>query len=102
MFMHITEEEKREILSKYDDNTSDELLTHLKRTYPITTQEFDFTQTPIKFIQIDDKSRILTGNKKVTVDRLFSIEEDRWMNLGKPTIRRTIKKFLDGYLIDSE
>jgi hypothetical protein len=100
--MRITEEEKREILSKYDDNTSNELLIHLKRTYPITVQEFDFTKTPIKFIQIDGKSRILTGNKKVTVDRLFSLEEDRWMNLGKSVIRRTIKKFLDGYLIDSE
>jgi hypothetical protein len=100
--MRITEEEKREILSKYDDNTSDELLTHLKRTYPITTQELDFMKTPIKFIHIGDKTRILTGNKKATVDRLFSIEEDRWMNLGKPIIRRTIKKFLDGYLIDSE
>jgi len=100
--MRITEEEKREILSKYDDNTSDELLTHLKRTYPITTQKLDFMKTPIKFIHIDDKTRILTGNKKATVDRLFSIEEDRWMNLGKPIIRRTIKKFLDGYLIDSE
>ena len=100
--MRITEEEKREILSKYDDNTSDELLTHLKRTYPITTQELDFMKTPIKFIHIGDKIRILTGNKKATVDRLFSIEEDRWMNLGKPIIRRTIKKFLDGYLIDSE
>jgi hypothetical protein len=102
MFMRITEQEKRDILSKYDDNTSDELLIHLKRTYPITTQTWDFLKTPIKFIQIDDKSRILTGNKKVTVDRLYSLEEDRWMNLGEPVIRRTIKKFLDGNLIDSE
>jgi hypothetical protein len=102
MFMRITEEEKREILSKYDDNTSNELLTHLKRTYLITTQKLDWMKTPIKFIQIGDKSRILTGNKKVTVDRLYSLEEDRWMNLGKPIIRRTIKKFLDGNLIDTE
>jgi hypothetical protein len=102
MFMRLTEQEKREILSKYDDNTSDELLVHLKRTYPITSTKLDWMETPIKFIQIDDKSRILTGNKKVTVDRLYSLEEDRWMYLGEPVIRRTIKKFLDGNLIDSE
>lgn len=100
MFMRITEEEKREILSKYDDNTSDELLVHLKRTYPVTTQQWDWMEKPLKFIQIGDKNKILTGNKKMMVNRLFSLEEDRWMNLGKPTIRRTIKKFLDGYLID--
>ena len=101
MFMRITEEEKREILSKYDNNTSDELLTHLKRTYPITSQELDWMKTPLKFIQIGDKNKILTGNKKLTVDRIYSLEEDRWISLGKPKIRRTIKKFLDAYLIDS-
>jgi len=100
MFMHITEEERREILSKYDNNTSDELLTHLKRTYPVTTIKLDWSETPIKYIQINDKSKILTGNKKITVDRIYSLEEDRWINLGKPIIRRTIKKYLDGHLIN--
>jgi len=100
--MILTEEEKREILSKYNDNTSNELLTHLKRTYLVTTQKLDWMKTPIKYIQIDSKTKILTGNKKNIVDRIYSIEEDRWMDLGKPVIRRTIKKFLDGYLIDTE
>jgi len=100
--MILTEEEKREILSKYNDNTSNELLTHLKRTYPVTTQKSDWMKTPIKYIQIEDKTKILTSNKKNMVDRIYSIEEDRWMSLGKPVIRRTIKKFLDGYLIDTK
>jgi len=100
--MILTEEEKREILSKYNDNTSNELLTHLKRTYPVTTQKLDWMKTPIKYIKIEDKTKILTSNKKNMVDRIYSIEEDRWMDLGKPVIRRTIKKFLDGYLIDTE
>jgi len=100
--MILTEEEKREILSKYNDNTSNELLTHLKRTYLVTTQKLDWMKMPIKYIQIDSKTKILTGNKKNIVDRIYSIEEDRWMDLGKPVIRRTIKKFLDGYLIDTE
>jgi hypothetical protein len=98
--MNISKEERREILSKYDNNTSDELLTHLKRTYPVTTTKLDWSETPIKHIQINDKSKILTGNKKITVDRIYSLEEDRWINLGKSIIRRTIKKYLDGHLIN--
>jgi hypothetical protein len=30
----ITEEERKEIMSKYSGNTSDELLTYLKRNFP--------------------------------------------------------------------
>jgi uncharacterized ubiquitin-like protein YukD len=100
--MLLTEEEKKEILSKYKDNTSDELLTHLKRTYPVATQKLDWSEKPIKFIQIEDKSKVLTGNKKLTVNRIYSLEEDRWMGLGKDVIRRTIKKFIDGNLIDTK
>lgn len=100
--MIISEEEKKEILSKYDDNTSDELLTHLKRTYSIFTQKLQWSDTPIKFIEIEGKTKILTGNKKFMVNKIFSIEEDRWSYLGKPIVRRTIKKFIDGNLIDTE
>jgi hypothetical protein len=100
--MFITEEEKREILSKYDNNTSDELLTHLKRTYSVTTQKLDWMKTPIKYIQIEDKTKLLTGNKKNIVNKIYNLEEDRWMNLGKEVIRRTIKKFIDGNLIDTK
>lgn len=100
--MFITEEEKREILSKYDNNTSDELLTHLKRSYPVTIQNLDWMTTSIKFITIDGKSKILTNNKKNIVNKIYNLEEDRWMNLGKEVIRRTIKKFIDGNLIDTK
>jgi hypothetical protein len=100
--MIISEEEKKEILSKYKDNTSDEFLTHLKRTYPIFTQKLEWGDTPIKFIQIEDKTKMLTGNKKFMVNKIFSIEEERWSHLEKPTVRRTIKKFIDGNLIDTE
>lgn len=99
--MILTETEKKEILSKYKDNTSDELLLHLIRKYPVTTQKLDWSDKPIKFIQIEDKSKVLTGNKKLTVNRIYSLEEDRWMSLGKDVIRRTIKKFIDGNLIDT-
>ena len=36
------------------------------------------------------------GNKKYLVGKLFSYLEGDWANLDEPTIRRTIKKFIDG------
>ena len=41
--MRITEAEKKEIMSKYDGNTSDELLTHLKRHFPVIEIKLDWT-----------------------------------------------------------
>jgi hypothetical protein len=99
--MRLTEEEKKEILSKYQDNTSDELLTHLKRTYHIFSEKLDWMDAPIKYINIDGKTRMLTNHKKNMVNRIYSLEEDRWISLGKEVIRRTIKKFIDGNLIDT-
>ena len=39
--MRITEEEKKEIMSKYDGNTSDELLTYLKRHFHVIEIKLD-------------------------------------------------------------
>lgn len=99
--MFISEEEKREILSKYDDNTSEEFLRHLKRAYPVHTQKI-IDDKIIHFITIDGKTRILTGNKKAMVNKIASIEEDSWNNISKDTLRRTIKKYIDGNLLKSE
>ncbi len=96
MNMLITEEERKEILSKYKDDTSDELLTYLKRHFPVHEFKGSFMSTPIKFIQIDDKQRPLTGNKKFLVSKLSNIVEEEWISLGVPKIRRTVKKYLDG------
>ena len=99
--MFISEEEKRDILSKYEDNTSDEFLRHLKRVYPVETQEI-FDNKIIHFITIDGKRKILTGNKKSMVNKIASIEEDSWGNIGKDVLRRTIKKYIDGNLLKSK
>ena len=53
--MKITEQEKKDILSKYIDNTSDELLNHLKRTYPVVEFNVSWKSEPIKAIIIDQK-----------------------------------------------
>ena len=66
--MRITEEERKNILSKYSDNTSDELLRHLKRNYPTWETKLDWMEEPIKYILINDKSRFVKGNKKFLVN----------------------------------
>lgn len=97
MFMIITEQEKKDILSKYSDDTSDELLNHLKRHFPVTEVETMFGGK-YKFIQVDDKSRPLYSNKKYLVSKIAQSVEDEWSSLGTQMIRRTIKKYLDGVM----
>lgn len=94
--MFITEDERKEILSKYSDETSDELLNHLKRHFNVYEVNLDWMEKPVKFIQIDGKSKALDANKKYLVNRIFNEVEDQWGYLGTQKIRRTIKKYLDG------
>jgi hypothetical protein len=94
--MRITEAEKKEIMSKYDGNTSDELLTHLKRHFPVIEIKLDWMEKPLKQISIDYKTYMLEHNKKYLVGKLFNYLESDWVHLGEPMIRRTIKKYLDG------
>lgn len=97
--MKLTEEEKKDILSKYNNDTSDALLNHLKRTYPVLNSKVSWSDEPIKMISVDQKTRLLKGNKKYLVAKLSNILEDEWSHLGEPVMRRTIKKFIDGISI---
>ena len=94
--MIISEEERRQILSKYSGDTSDELLLHLKRHFPVTEIKHDWMDEPIKFIQVDDKSRLLKNNKKYLVGSITNLLLNDWIGLGEKKIRRTVKKYLDG------
>ncbi len=89
-------EEKIKILSKYSGDTSDELLIHLKRHFPVTQIKHDWMDEPIKFIKVDNKTRILKDNKKYLVSKIYDIVHELWISLGERKIRRTIKKYLDG------
>lgn len=97
--MRITEEEKKHILSKYSDNTSDDLLRHLLRSYPTFETKFDWSEEPMKFIILNGKNRFLKGNKKYLVNKISSDLEETWNYLGDEIIRRTVKKFIDGITI---
>jgi hypothetical protein len=89
-------EEKKSVLSKYSGDTSDDLLLHLKRHFPVTEIKHDWMEEPIKFIKIDDKTRLLKNNKKYLVSKIYDIVYKLWDSLGERKIRRTIKKYLDG------
>ena len=94
--MRITEEERKEIMSKYEGNTSDDLLRHLKRNFPISEFSFDWMKVPVKQISIDNKTYTVNSNKKYLVGKLFNYLQDEWTHIDTPTLRRTIKKFIDG------
>jgi hypothetical protein len=96
--MKLTKEEKDEIMSKYNDNTSEQLLKHLKRTFPVYVNTIADVVT--KMIIINDKPYILKGNKKFLVNKISSILEDDWVFLDKNELRRTVKKYIDGNLIN--
>jgi len=96
MIMRLTEEEKKQILSKYSEDTSDELLNYLKRHFDVSELKLDWMEKPLKFISIDGKSRPLDSNKKYLVNKIFQEVEELWIGLGTQKIRRTIKKYLDG------
>lgn len=100
--MRIDENDKKDILSKYVDDTSNELLTYLKRHYPVYISNSEWIRDmgidPIKFILVGDKTHTLSGNKKFLVNKIFNDLEDHWISLGDQKVRRTIKKYLDGLL----
>ena len=93
--MYLTKEEKKDKLSKYTENISDELFVFLRRNMKVTEYKFDFMSKPTKFIQVGDKQRPLDNNKKYLVNYIFNHVEDDWKSLGNHVIRRTIKKYLD-------
>jgi hypothetical protein len=92
----ITEQEKNELLKKYSGDTSEELLIHLKRHFPVTEIKHDWMEESITYIKVDDKIRLLKNNKKYLVETIHNIVENNWISIGEKKIRRTIKKYLDG------
>lgn len=91
----ITEEEKKEILKKYQNDTSNELLTHLKRHFPSGETHIEGWE-PAKYVMVDDKLRYLKGNKKFLVGKISDMLGNEWIHLGDQIIRRTVKKYIDG------
>jgi hypothetical protein len=94
--MILSEDDKKEILAKYTGETSNEVLTHLKRNFPTYDFQFKWTEKPFRQILVDDKLITLENNKKYLVGKISSILEDQFPHIEKSILRRTVKKYLDG------
>lgn len=94
--MALTESEKKELISKYSGQTSDNILTYLKRNFPTHEIKYDWMDAPTVFIQIEDKIRLLKDNKKYLVNKIFNLIQSHFIGEDEKIIRRTIKKYLDG------
>ena len=94
--MKLTEEQLNEMKSNYDGKPAQKLLNHLKRNYPTHEVNFDWMTSPIKMISVDEKNYHLAENKKYLTEKIFNLLGSEWASLGTPTIRKTIKYFLDG------
>jgi hypothetical protein len=99
----IGESEKNDILAKYNDNTSDRLLTYLRRNYPIyfvnmpryDAETDDYKEIKVPMVVIDDKSIFVEDNKKRIVNKISFMLEDEFMDISSEIKRRTIKKYID-------
>jgi hypothetical protein len=96
--MILSEQEREDILKKYSDNTSDEVLRHLRRNFPVGNPVIDIGGFSPNMITVNNKSYWIEGNKKFLVNKIFGLIEDKFNNIDKPTIRRTVKKYLDFFI----
>lgn len=103
MRLIITEEEKEEILSKYNGGTSDEFLEYLKNEYPVGAyplpKYFEVIDSSLDiafpYILIDKKMHHTFDNKKYLVNKIFYNLGDDLPDIPTDVKRRTIKKYLD-------
>ena len=89
----ITEQEKEDILNKYQDNTDDKIMIYLRRNYIIVPPTGDYFTS--SRVLVDDKLYEIEGNKQYLVNKIFNEMEDDFTGYDKKVIRRTIKKYLD-------
>jgi hypothetical protein len=91
----VTEEQIENLMSKYEGNVDNKILTYMKRHFPITTKKLEGFPRTFRFITIDDYGRNLDDSKKMLVNRMFNILEDEFPDVDKNIIRRTIKYYID-------
>jgi len=90
----ITEQEKKDILDKYQDDTDPKILTYLRRHCPVTVIDAEFYKG-MHYVLIDDKAHIVERNKKYLVSKIYNFISKDFPDYDEKIVRRTIKKFLD-------
>jgi len=94
--MQLSKDQINEINSGDNLKPSPKLLNYLKRHIKTYEVNFEWMTAPIKMVVINEKSYSLAENKKYLTNKIFDYLSDEWTHLGVPTIRKTIKYFLDG------
>ena len=90
----ITEDEKKDILSKYTES-NDKLFTYLKENYPPIEISNEFKDILGKYmIMIDDKPIILKNNFERITKKIDMEIVDEFPNLSDKIRKQTIKKYL--------
>lgn len=90
----ITEQEKKDILDKYQDDTDSKILTYLRRHCPVSVIDNEFYKG-MHYVLIDDKAHIVEKNKKYLVSKIYNFISEDFPDYDEKIVRRTIKKFLD-------
>ena len=115
----LTEEEKKKIKDMYSDvKSSNKVMSYLKRNFqffrPVDEmglndeekqkriEELPFLEDLVKIV-IDDKSYILTNEKKYIKKRIFNMVEDDIDRIDpeatKAVVLKTIKDYIDNILV---
>jgi flagellar motor component MotA len=115
----LTEEEKKNIKDMYSDvKSSNKVMSYLKRNFqffrPVDEmglndeekekriEELPFLKDLVKIV-IDDKSFILTNEKKYIKKRIFNMVEDDIARIDpeatKAVVLKTIKDYIDNILV---
>ena len=95
----ITEQEKKDILDKYQDDTDPKILTYLRRHCPVTVIDAEVYKG-MHYVLIDDKAYIVKRNKKYLVSKIYNFISEDFPDYDEKIVRRTIKKFLDLIITD--
>jgi len=115
----LTEEEKKKIKDMYSDvKSSNKVMSYLKRNFqffrPVDEmglndeekqkriEELPFLEDLVKIV-IDDKSYVLTNEKKYIKKRIFNMVEDDIDRIDpeatKAVVLKTIKDYIDNILV---
>lgn len=90
----LTEEEKKDILSKYTE-ADDRILIYLRRNFPVYEVPQEFQDIFGKYrMLVDDKSIQVRNNFNNLVNRIDNLISDEFPDVDDKRRRQTIKKYV--------
>jgi hypothetical protein len=94
--MYISEQEKKDILNQYENQeTSDAVLIHLRRNFPLKSTEGYYLGKHY-YIVVGDKMKPFINSKKGLTNGIFWEIKGNFPGMDESILRRTIRKYLTG------